>query len=135
MKHFVWISLLYSSQVYCQQMQNWKDYDIHYSTFPSKLIPVDVATAHNIVRADNRIIINVSIRKKEVPIRAEIHGTVLNLLSQEIELTFTEVTEQQAIYYIASQIVNEKDTISLQIFIKPEPGKDTYKLEFTRKYY
>ena len=135
MKHFVWISLLYSGQVYCQQVQNWKDYEIHYSTFPSKLIPVDVATAHNIVRAENRIIINVSIRRKEVPVRAEIRGTAFNLLSQEIELTFTEVREQQAIYYIASQIVNEKDTVSLQIFIKPKPEKDTYKLEFTRQYY
>ncbi len=135
MKHFVWISLLYLCQGYSQQMHIWKDYEIHYSTFPSKLIPVEVATAHNIVRSHNRIIINVSIRNKEVPIRAKIHGTALNLLGQEIDLTFIEVTEQQAIYYIASQIVNEKDTISLQIFIKPDLEKDTYKLKFTRQYY
>lgn len=135
MKYFVWIALLCTSQAYCQQMQNWKGYNIHYSTFSSTLVPVNVAKAHNIVRGNNRLITNVSIRKEAQPVRAEIHGTAQNLLNQEVALTFIEVKEQQAIYYLSTQIVNEKDTISFRIFIKPESEIDTYELEFIRQYY
>jgi hypothetical protein len=135
MKHFVWVGLVIASQAFCEQMQHWKGYDIHYSTFSSKLVPIEVANAHDIIRADNRLITNISIRRKGAPVRANVHGTVRNLLDQQVELEFTEVTERQAIYYLATQIVNAKDTISFRIFIRPERENKTYQLEFTRQYY
>ena len=40
-------------------------FDIHYTAFPSKIIPAAVAQAHQISRADNKIVVNVTAAKKK----------------------------------------------------------------------
>ena len=50
-------------------------------------------------------------------------------------MNFVEVVEQDAVYYLANQVVNERDTIRFSINVKPEQTGKTYNLKFTRQYY
>lgn len=109
------------------------DYRVHYTTFSSLIIPPEVATAHSIVRAENRIIINLSILKLGEPAAAVITGNVTNLLNQRFELEFTEVDEAEAIYYLASHTSLPQDILrfDLQVeFMDTEP----LPIRFVRRY-
>jgi hypothetical protein len=114
---------------------DWQGYRIHFTTFPATVIPADVALQHNIIRGDNRIITNIAVRRDGKPVRVRIKGTARNLLAQKFDLGFREILEQDAIYYLCSQIISETDTIWFDIMIKPEGEAQTYRLEFTREYY
>jgi hypothetical protein len=121
----------------CQadQFIQWQGYEIHYTTLSSRLIPADVAASHGITRSDNRVVTNISIRKDGLPIRANIRGTATNLLNQRQNLAFTEVMEQDAIYYLANQIVDVRDTLRFVLFILPEGTSEAYELAFVRDFY
>ena len=113
----------------------WQGFEIHYTTFNSTLIPSDVAEAHGIIRSKRRIITNVTIRRQDKAIRARVRGTTRNLLSQLFIMEFEEVSETGAIYYLANQIIDDRDTLMFSIDIKPADQDDTYHLKFTRQYF
>jgi hypothetical protein len=121
---WLFVLLTVASWNHCQADQpiQWQGYDIHYTTLSSRLIPAEVAKLHGIIRADNRMVTN-------------IHGTVTNLLNQQSVLDFTEVLEPNAIYYLANQLVDERDTLRYSISIQPQGSETTYLLEFGRDYY
>lgn len=127
--------LLHCASAGADQFETWHGYEIHYATFSSLIIPSQVAEAHGIVRSKNRIVTNLSIRQDGRSIRADVSGTSTNLLEQVTSMNFTEVTEQDAVYYLANQIINERDTIRFNINVKPERIDKTYNLQFMRQYY
>lgn len=135
MKSVAILLLLFCVSTAHAEPVEWQGYMIYYSTFRSTLIPAEVAEAHGIVRSDGRIVTNITIRKDDSPIRARVEGTVTNLLNQLFSLEFEEVSEQEAIYYLASQIVDETDTLRYRIEIQPEDSEESYTLQFTREYY
>ena len=132
---FLPLLLLASHTLRADQFVSWSGYEIHYATFSSLIIPSQVAEAHGIVRSKNRIVTNLSIRQEGGSIRADVSGTSTNLLEQVTSMNFTEVVEQDAVYYLANQVVNERATIRFSINVKPEQIGKTYNLEFTRHYY
>jgi len=92
-------------------------YRIHYTTFSSMLIPSDVAALHEITRAENRIVLNVSARDKEEAVPIRIEGYVTNLLNQRFDLNFEEVNESDAIYYLAHHLSLEQDILRFNITV------------------
>lgn len=126
--------LLVCCNIACAETIQWRGYDIHYTTFSSTLIPQEVANAHNIIRSRNRIVTNISIRKDGQPVRAQLEGTNSNLLNQLFTMQFTEVIEETAIYYLANQIIDEKDHLRFQISVQPLDQDETLELRFTRQY-
>ena len=66
---------------------------------------------------------------------AAVAGAGTNLLGQRIPLDFAEVREQDAIYYLASLVTNEKDTLTFELAVTPEGAAKTQTLRFERSYY
>lgn len=114
---------------------HWQDFDIHFTTINSMLIPSEVATAHNIVRSEKRIITNISIRRDGKAIAAKLTGTSSNLFGQLFTLEFDEITEPGAIYYLSNQLIDERDRLIFKIDITPVKHPETYRLQFIRQYY
>ena len=127
--------LLISFPAQAEQFIHWRGYDIHYNTFNSLLIPAEVAKAHGISRSKQRIITNISILKEGTPTPGSVEGQSLNLIGQLTKLEFTEVRESTGIYYLASQIVDEKDTLRFTIKIQPKGSAESFDLEYNRQYY
>lgn len=130
----VLLLLCLTSSVSWSETVKWQGYDIHYTTFSSTLIPAEVAAAHDIERAKNRIVTNISILKDGEPQLAEISGHNSNLLNQLYTMQFAEVRESEAIYYLANQLIDERDTLRFVIEIKPETSQESYTLQFMRTY-
>ena len=126
---------LFVSQTQAEQTHHWLGYDIHYTTYPSTLIPADVAAVHGIIRSDNRLVTNITVIKQGKPVQLKIDGHAKNLLNQQFKLEFSEITEHSAIYYLANQIISEQDAVSFEITIKPVGETETYLLKFARRYY
>ena len=109
------------------------DFTIHYTTFASTLIPAEVAAAHGIVRAENQVVLNISVLRDNAPSPAVIEGAVVNLLNQRFELVFEEVNEAEAIYYLASHTAIEQDILRFSIIVTP-PGAEPFPISFLRRY-
>ncbi len=97
------------------------------------IIPADVAGLHQITRAENRIVLNISAIKDEQPAEIGVTGSVTNLLNQEYELVFSEVNEAEAIYYLASHLALEHDILRFNINIQLSDG-DSIPIRFIRRY-
>lgn len=117
------------------QFVTWSGYEIHYSSFSSLIIPDEVARAHGITRAQGRIVTNISIRQDGEAVGAIVTGTATNLLNQVLQLEFSEVKEQGAIYYLANRVIDEKDIIRFRIIVQPVNTNLNYELNFMRRYY
>ena len=130
-----WLPLALSLTV-CSKAEtvSWQGFEIHYTTFSSQVIPQEVAAAHNISRAKNRIVTNISILKDGEPQAAIVDGTNSNLLNQLFNMEFTEVKEESAIYYLANQLIDERDTIRFNITIQPLGHPEVFDLKFMRQY-
>lgn len=108
---------------------------VEYTTFVSMIIPPKVAAAHGIVRARNRIITNVTVLRQHQSVHATVTGTAINLLNQTSTLSFKPVEEHGTVYYLATQVVSERDTIRFSLSVLPAGGKQPCEIHFIRNYY
>ena len=115
------------------EIQKHGTFAIHYTVFPSTIIPAEVAQAHEITRADHKIIVNVSLKKDELPTRAQLTGEVINLLNQVVALDFVEVREADAVYYLATHIALPEDILRFNLLVTPFQT-DPFPITFMRRY-
>ncbi len=141
MKKFLFGSLLCLAVLnlaQAEQMQQFGDYEVHYSLVNTRHIPPQVAKVYDIVRADNRMLLNIAIRKRTgeqetQAQQAELTG-VRHDLMRPYDLKFTEVKEQDAIYYISEfKVINEEfSRFAIDIKIGAE---ESFTLEFKQTLY
>ena len=110
------------------------EYDVHYTAFSSLLIPAEVAQAHDIVRSQSRLVLNVSVVKEGRSIPVGVTGQVSNLLNQLTQLEFIEVVEPGAVYYLATTITAERDTLRYQLQIQLPDQAEPIAVRYTYTY-
>ena len=134
----LWLSTLglcvLSGQGYAGQI-NLPTHTVYYSAFPSRLIPTDVAESHQLRRAEDLMMVNITVQKMNEPAEATISGEVINLLGQIQTLRFVPIKEAQALYYLSEVIVDERDWLRFKIRIEIDPELDPYEFEFERRFY
>lgn len=91
------------------------DTTVHYSTFNSTFLQPDIAKAAQLVRSKNQGVINVSVIKAGKPQVTQVSGNVKDLSSRTVPLSFKQITEQGAIYYIAQFPVEQQETRTFTI--------------------
>lgn len=94
------------------------DITVHYNTFNSTFLTPDIAKAAELIRSKNQGVINVSVIKSGKPLIADVSGTVKDLTSKTVPLSFRQITEQGAIYYIAQYPVDQQETRTFEIKVK-----------------
>ena len=129
------IALLVSTEAAAEQKIQIGEFEIHYTAFPSMLVPADTANLHGLTRAENRLLLNLSVRRTGEPVPARVTGQVVNILNQAQPLTFFEMSEQTAIYYLAEVVNQEKDWLRFTLEIEFSKDHPPYVLEFNRQYY
>ncbi|MDZ7686705.1 MAG: DUF4426 domain-containing protein [Gammaproteobacteria bacterium] len=96
----------------------WRDYSIYYTTFRSTLVPPEVADQHGITRGERRILTNITVRQQGEPVRAGCQRDRHQSAEPMTTLEFTEVIEEAAIYYLANQLVDERDTLRYRLRVQ-----------------
>ena len=116
-------------------VESCRNFEIHHTTFNSLLISPAVAAAHNITRSKRRIITNITIIQNGKSVTANVAGTNTNLFNQLFTMQFDEIIEPGAIYYLANQLIDERDTLAFKVNIIPTGQSQTCNIQFTRQYY
>ena len=111
-------------------------YEILYSVVPTTFLSESVAASYQITRGRDQAMINVSVRKKaedgDAPQAAVIKGTYSDLMQSKV-LTFREVREKGAIYYIAAFRHGDKELLRFDLNVQVDPQMPAQTITFTRK--
>lgn len=115
-------------------------YELHYSVVNTTFIEPSVAATYGITRADNRAILNLSVREHggeagAVPRTMQLKGTTWDLMRKTAELEFQEVREGPAIYYIAELKFLDEEWRHFQVYFRPDGAQQTYTFDLKHKMY
>ena len=131
------INLLNIDAVHAQNMKKLNDWDVHYIALDSTFITPEIAKSYDIVRSRFNALVNISVldnKKDGNPAKhVSIMGTAKNNLGQFKTLEFVEVTEGDAIYYLAQIPVRNEETVHFDLTISD--GKKSQTLKFYQKFY
>ncbi|NBA98665.1 DUF4426 domain-containing protein [Pseudomonas sp. R5(2019)] len=94
------------------------DLTVHYSAFNSSMLQPDVAAATGLVRSKNQGVLNIAVLKANKPSAAAVTGTVRDLIGRRDTLTFKQIKEQEAIYYIAQYPVRDQETLTFDLKVQ-----------------
>lgn len=128
-------NLLFSAMALAEQKETLGKWDVHYIAFNSTFITPDIAKHYSIVRSKYNGVINISVLNKtdQKAQSAVLTGTARNLLGVSKNLTFKEVSEGDAIYYIAVLPFSDQETFRITVNIND--GTDQQVLKFQHKFY
>ena len=131
------LALTWSLPSYAEQAIHSQKYDIHYNAFNTMIITPEVAQTYGFTRARNRALLNVSVidtvTKKPLP--AMVTGTRTNIIGQVLPLEFIQITEQNAIYYIAQLRFTEEEMWRFELKIQPDLNAKAIPLKFSQTFY
>jgi hypothetical protein len=92
------------------------------------------------VRAERRAFLNIAVLHNEAdgsttPVSATVTGGKRNLLQQSGVITFREVREGEAIYYIGEFDFSNAEILHFAVDVRPEGSADTHTLDWTTQLY
>lgn len=134
------LSLLFVFQtVSAEQVEKRDNYKIHYSAFGSTVLKPEIASHYQLVRSRYQGVINIAVTKAKgkthKPTTAIVTGRTRNLLGQTQKVTFKEIREGEAIYYLGSFRFNNEEHLSFDINVKPDGNKPPYTVSFKKKFF
>ncbi|EFO44684.1 conserved hypothetical protein [Vibrio parahaemolyticus AQ4037] len=131
------ISLL-SLPTFAEQFKNMKDIEPQYVAFNSTFLTPKVARSYDIKRNGYVAVVNISVLDSaslgKPAVEAKVGGHAKNLIGQTQKLTFREIKEGEAIYYLAELPITHEETFTFDIDVKAG-NKGSGKLKFTQKFF
>jgi len=128
-------AIIFSPLSVAEQMQRFGQYELHYIVIPTTMLKPEIAAEYDISRGKDRALVNVSLLNREKkPVNATITGDSQNLLGQLQDLDFKQVTEGDAIYYLAEIRFADQEVHRIKIEATAPDGKSTL-LKFNQKLY
>jgi hypothetical protein len=120
--------------------QTFGDYTVHYIAVNSTFVTPQIAAQYGIVRAERRAFLNVAVLRNAAdgsttPVGATVTGGKRNLLQQSGAVTFREIREGEAIYYIGEFDFSNAEILHFNVDVKPEGSTDTHTLDWTAQLY
>ncbi|HMW47167.1 MAG TPA: DUF4426 domain-containing protein [Marinagarivorans sp.] len=109
-------------------------YQLLYSAINSTLLPAEMANAYNLKRKADEVLINITVldtqTKRAVPVGLK--GVAKNLLQQSKPLTFREIKETDAVYYLATLRTTEREVFHFLLDVNLPDGR-LEKVKFTQE--
>jgi len=107
------------------------DVTVHYSAFTSSMLQPDIAAATGLTRSKNQGVLNVAVLKASRPAMAVVSGTVQDLTGRSNPLSFRQITDRGAVYYIAQFKIEQAETLTFDLNV--ETGGVSHKLSFNQE--
>ncbi|MDF3126123.1 DUF4426 domain-containing protein [Rheinheimera sp. 1928-s] len=110
-------------------------WDVHYIAFDSTIIDAKIAQSYQLQRSKYQAVLNISVLNSadQKAQQVRISGTATDLTQKQIELSFREVKEGDAIYYLAQVPVHDQKHLNFKLDIWQ--GTENQKLEFSQMFY
>ncbi|MDR7121537.1 DUF4426 domain-containing protein [Rheinheimera soli] len=126
---------LFISPLQAEQKKVLGPWDVHYIAFDSTIIDAKIAQSYQLQRSKYQAVLNISVlnSKDQKAQQVRISGTATDLTQKQIELSFREVKEGEAIYYLAQVPVHDQKHLKFKLDIWQ--GTENQKLEFSQMFY
>jgi len=114
-----------------ERKEAFGDVTVHYSAFTSSMLQPDIAAATGLTRSKNQGVLNIAVLKADKPAMAVVSGTVKDLTGRSSPLSFRQITDQGAVYYIAQFKIDQPETLTFELNV--ETGGVSHKLSFNQE--
>lgn len=113
------------------------EFKVNHVVFNSTFVLPEVAKIYQIKRSKNESLLNISVYRKDKAgtIPAQLSGTVTNLLQQQKKLKFTEIKEENAIYYLAPIRIANEELLHFNITFQPQDYNHALEFKFSQTVY
>jgi predicted small lipoprotein YifL len=120
--------------------QVFGDFEVHYNALRTDELAPEVARAYGIERSANRVMLNVSLLRKNpdgstTPVDGRVSATAYNLNGQLKDLQMRRVTEGSAIYFIGEVGISGSEILVFDIDASPLDQSATYTVQFKREFF
>jgi len=137
---FILILSLISLNSFAENSKEFGNYVVHYNAFRSDTISAEVAKQYNLARASNRVLINIAVLEKVMnttgkPTSSTVTGHASNLTGQLKKLDFKQITEGNAIYYLAETKISDGEFLKFDVKILPEGETKAMRLQFDKRFF
>lgn len=126
------LSFMLAFAVQAERKQSYGDLDVHYSIFNSTFLLPETAAAVGLNRSKNQAVLNVSMVKGGQGQKGAVTGSFQNLLGQTQTLSFSEVDEGAAVYYLAQFAITGQEMLRFELQVTDSEGK-THLLKFNQE--
>jgi len=120
------------------QFEQTGRYQVHYMALPSTVLEAKIARSYGIKRSSYNAFINISILDTLIDgnpaVTGKLTGQATNLTGKISKLTFKEIKEGNAIYYIAQLPFRHKEQFTIQVRSVNRDGLNSL-LKFTQQFY
>ncbi|RUO78970.1 DUF4426 domain-containing protein [Pseudidiomarina taiwanensis] len=127
----------WSNSAVAEQSTRLGPWEIHYNAFNSTFLRAEMARQYDITRSQTNAVLNIAVLAAELPGKpaqqVNVSGYVMNPLSQQQRLDFTEVVEGEAVYYITE--VDFTPNERLRFFITVSDGNEQHELRFNQEFW
>ncbi|MFG0634391.1 DUF4426 domain-containing protein [Pseudomonas sp. xss_2] len=114
-----------------ERKQDFGDVTVHYSAFTSSMLQPEIADATGLIRSKNQGVLNIAVLKAGKPGMAVVSGTVKDLTGRSSPLSFKQIADKGAVYYIAQFKIDQAETLTFDLNI--ETGGVSHKLSFNQE--
>lgn len=122
----LFIALCLSLPALAERKQTFGDLDVHYIAFNSGFLQPDIAAASGLVRSKTQGVVNISVLKagkaSSASVSVSVSGEVKDLVGRSHPLTFKQVNEGAAIYYLAQFPFTQREMLRFTITVSAADG-------------
>jgi hypothetical protein len=116
------------------------EYEVHYIGFTSTFLDPDVAKQYDIVRSRALGVVNISVIKidkdgKRKPVGAVLQTKMTNDIQQSQFLSFQQIVEGPAIYYLAQLQFREGEILTFDVSVYPQGSVKPLQFRFVQNFY
>lgn len=120
--------------------QQFGDFEVHYNAVRTDELSAEVARAYGIERSANRVMLNVSLLRKDpdgktTPVDGTVTASAHNLNGQLKDLQMRRITEGSSIYFIGEVGISGAEILVFDIDAAPVDQSGKYSVQFKREFF
>jgi hypothetical protein len=120
--------------------QDFGEFEVHYNALRTDQLAPDVARAYGIQRSANRVMLNVSLLRKNpdgttTPVDGNVTATAYNLNGQLKDLQMRRITEGASFYFIGEVGISGAEILVFDIDAAPNGQQSKYSVQFKREFF
>ncbi|MDX1297457.1 MAG: DUF4426 domain-containing protein [Pseudomonas sp.] len=130
----LFIALCLSLPALAERKQSFGDLDVHYIAFNSSFLQPDIAAANGLARSKSLGVVNISVLKAGKASSASVSGEVKDLVGRSHTLSFKQVNEGEAIYYLAQFPFTQQEMLRFTLSVRAADGV-AHSVEFNQEFF
>jgi len=108
-----------------ESFKEFGNYELHYNAVRTDRLSADVARAYGIQRSKNRVLLNVTMLRKDAdhaprkPVEGAVSVDAYNLNGQLKDIQIRRISEGEAIYYVGEVVISGNEILVFDIKATP----------------